>query len=130
MTSESNENGFDELVRLSQGITNESKELAKKEQQRVEQEQIVQEMQHGLRGISVSVALEQLRLVATPEIIEITSSLTEKQDTEDLRKLITDLAHSLEKQLGSISATNPDMIPFERSVRTLSILIELFFSLR
>ncbi len=129
MKSKSHESGFDELKRLSQQMTNEAQELAKKEQQRTEKRQRTQEVLQGFKEISISVAVEQLKLVATPEITEEINSLKHKQDTRDLRKVISDLAHNLEKRTGSISASNPDMIPIERSVRTLAILIELFFSL-
>ena len=130
MKSESPESGFNELMRLSRQTANEAQELTKKEQQRAEQRQIVQGVLQGLKEINVSVAVEQLRLVATPEIIEKISSLTHKQDTGDLRKLISDLVNGLEKRVGSVSASNQDMVPIERSVKTLAILIELFFSLQ
>ncbi len=130
MESKSPESGFDELVRLSQKTTGEAQELASREQQRAEQRQVVQGVLQGLKKINVSVAVEQLRLVATPEIIEKTGSLTHKQDTRDLRKLISDLVNDLEKCVGSVSASNQDMVPIERSVKTLAILIELYFSLQ
>ena len=130
MKSESPESGFNELMRLSRQTANEAQELTKKEQQRAEQRQIVQGVLQGLKEINVSVAIEQLKSVATPRIIEEISSLTHKQDTEDLRKLISDLVHDLEKRIGGISASNPDMVPIERSVKTLAILIELFLSLK
>ena len=129
MKSEPRESGFNELQRLSQQMTNEAQELAKKEQQRTEKRQQTQEVLQGFKEISISVAVEQLKLIATPEITEEIKSLKHKQDTKDLRKVISDLAHALEKRTGSISASNPDMMPIERSVRTLAILIELFFSL-
>ena len=129
MKSEPRESGFNELQRLSQQMTNEAQELAKKEQQRTEKRQQTQEVLQGFKEISISVAVEQLKLIATPEITEEIKSLKHKQDTKDLRKVVSDLAHDLEKRTGSISASNPDMMPIERSVRTLAILIELFFSL-
>jgi len=130
MKSESPESGLDELMRLSRQTANEAQNLAKREQQRAEKRQTAQEALQGLREISVSVAVEQLRLVAAPEIIEEIGSLTYKQDTKDLRKLISNLATGLERRVGSISASNPDMAPIERSVKTLTILIQLFFSLQ
>lgn len=129
MKSKSPESGLDELMRLSQQMNNEAQELTKKEQQRTKKRQRTQEVLQGFKEISISVAVEQLRLVATPEITEGINSLKHKPDTKDLRKVISDLAHDLEKRTGSISASNPDMMPIERSVSTLSILIELFFSL-
>ena len=129
MKSESPESGFNELMRLSRQTANEAQELTKKEQQRAEQRQIVQGVLQGLRDIKVSIAVEQLRLVATPEIIEETSSLTRKQGAEDLRKLISNLTGDMEKHLRSVSTSNPDMVPIEHSVKILAILIELYFSL-
>lgn len=129
MKSKSPESGFDELVRLSQKATNEAQELNRREQQRAEQRQVVQGVLQGLKEINVSVALEQLKLVATPEIIKEISSLTHKQDTRDLRKLISGLVNDLEKRVGRVSASNQDMVPIERSVKTLAIIIELFFAL-
>ena len=105
-------------------------ELTQKEQQRTEQRQKVQGVLQGLRGIKVSTAVEQLKLVAAPEIIEEISSLTHKQGTEDLRKLISNLTDDLERSVRGLSASDPDMVPIERSVKTLAILLELFFSLR
>ncbi|MFC1861696.1 hypothetical protein ACFLT4_04940 [Chloroflexota bacterium] len=130
MESNSQESGFDELLRLSQETAKKEQELTKREQQRTEQRQKVQGVLQGLREIQVSIAVEQLRLVATPEIIKVISSLTHKQDTEDLRKLISNLVDDLEKHLRSVSPSNSDMVPIERSVNTLAILLELFFSLR
>ncbi|MFC2005973.1 hypothetical protein ACFLVG_03315 [Chloroflexota bacterium] len=130
MKPEYPESGFDELMRLSQETANEAEELTKREQQRTEKRQIAQGVLQGLKEINVSVAVEQLRLVATPEIIEEISSLTHKQGTEDLRKLISNLVHDLEKRIGRISASNADMASLECSVKTLAILIELFFALQ
>ncbi len=130
MESKSPEGGLDELMRLSRETANEAQELTKREQLRKEQRQVKQEVIQGLKEINVSVAVEQLRLVSTSEIVERISSLTHKQDTEDLRKLISDLAHDLEKRISRISASNPDMVPIECSLKTLAILIELFFALQ
>ena len=130
MASESSDSGFDELMRLSRETARKGQELAKREQQQAEQRQKVRGVLQGLKEIKVSVALEQLKLVAATEFIEEISSLTDKQDTEDLRKSISDLAEDLEKQIENFAASNPDMVPVERSVKTLTILIDLFFSLQ
>ena len=130
MASESSESGFDELMRLSRETARKGQELAQREQQQAEQRQKVRGVLQGLKEIKVSVALEQLKLVAATEFIEEISSLTEKQGTGDLRKLISDLTEDLEKQIENFAASNPDMVPLERSVKTLTILIDLFFSLQ
>ena len=120
------ESGFEELTRLSQKISNMGQEIDKKEQERekkaVEKKKVVQ----GLKEIKVSVALEQLKPVATPEIIEEVSSLRHKRGSGDLRELILDLATELEKGIDDIAGPNPNIA---RSVKTLVILIELLFSI-
>ena len=130
MESKSPESGFDELMRLQQQTTKMGQDITDREQQNAEQRQKVQGALQGLKEISISVALEQLKPVATPEIIEEVQSLTQKQGTGDLRKLITDLVDDLERCVSRISASNPDIAPIERSVKTLAILIGLFFSLQ
>ena len=73
MESKSPEGGFDELIRLSQQTSKMEQELARKEQQLAKKEQEAAERRQivqGLKEINLSVALEQLKTVATPEIIE------------------------------------------------------------
>ena len=129
MTYGSDESGFEELVRLSKETAKQAQNLANMEQQREEQRQTSQNVLQGLKEISISVAIEQLKSVASNEIIEEISSLINKPDTRDLRKLISDLVHDLEKQTGSISTSNIDMVPIKDSVKTVSILVELLFTL-
>ena len=130
METEPLENGFEELMRLSQQFTKQEQEHTQREQQRAEQREKVQNVLGGLRELTVSMAIEQLKLVAAPEIIEQVNSLKSKPGTEELRKLISDLAYDLENHIGVISASNPDLKPIERSMKTLTILLELFFSLQ
>ena len=125
MESKPPENGFEELLRLSQKTSKVEQGLTRKEQELAKRKQVVQ----GLREIKVSVALEQLKLFATPEIIEAVSSQRQKRSTEDLRKLILDLTSELEKSVSSKSGQNLDIVSAESSVKTLAILIELLFSL-
>ena len=130
MKSPHSESGLDELMRLSRQTANEAKEMAQKEQQRTAKRQVVQGVLKGLREINVSVAVGQLKSIATPEIIKAVSSLAQKQGTDDLSKLISGLASDLEKRIGKVSASNPELLSLERSIKTLVILIELFFSIR
>ena len=129
MESESPESGLEELLRLSKQITKTEREQNKIEQERVERRQRVKEVEQGLKEIKASVALEQLKLIATPEIIKEVSSLKHEQGTRKLRKLIIDLSAELEKWVDSTSGSNPDIISIGRSVKTLAILIELLFSI-
>ena len=130
MESEPPESGFEELMRLSQQFTKQGQERTAREKQRAEQGKKVQGVLQGLKELNVSMAIEQLKLVATPDIIEEVNSLKRKQGTGDLRKLISNLTGDLENRIGIISASNPDMTPLERSMKTLNILLDLFFSLQ
>ena len=129
MEDTSPENGFEELRRLSREIDKTEQERAEKEQKSAEKRQVIQGLQKGLKEIKVSVASEQLRSVATPDILERVNSLNNQRSNEDLRKIISDLSADLEKCAGGISNSNPDMLSIERSAKTLAILIELLFSL-
>jgi len=129
MTSESGESGLDELMRLSRQTARQAKDLAEAEQQRQEQREKAQGVRQGLKEISISVALQQLRLVADDRVIEKVSALTKKPGIEDLRKLISDSVHDLEKQTGNVTASKTDISTIENSVKALAILIELYFAL-
>lgn len=129
MESKSTESGLEELRRLSKEITEVDRERTKTEQDRAEQRQKVRELQQGLVELKASVALEQLKPIATPEIIEEISSLKHKQTTGDLRKVILDLSAKLEKWVDNTSDSKQDMDSIKRSVKTLAILIELLFSI-
>ena len=129
MESESPESGLEDLLRLSREITRVGREQTKEEQVRAEKKQTEKDIRQGLKEISVSVALEQLRLIATSEIIEKVNSLKNEQNTGELRKLILGLSTELEKRVDSKPGSNPDMVSIERSVKTLVILIELLFSI-
>jgi len=129
MKSESLENGLDELTRLSQQFKRQEHESTQRERQRAEQRKKVQGVLGGLRELTVSTVVEQLKSVATPEIIEQVNSFKNKPGTTELRELISDLAYDLEKRIGIIATANQDIQPIERSLKTLTILMELFFSL-
>ena len=132
MESKSPEDGLDELIRLSKEtskmehtLARNEQELARRERERAEKKQTIQ----SLSDIKSSVALEQLKPIATPGIIERVSSLRQVRSTADLRMLISDLAMDLETSMHSLAGLNPQMSAVESSVKTLAILIELLFSL-
>jgi len=127
MTEE--ESGFDELMRLSQQFTRQQEEHDEKERQREEQGKKVRGVLQGLKDLNVSMAIEQLKAVANPEIINKINALKTEEGTDDLRKMISDLADDLEKSIGAISASKTDTTPLVNSVRTLNILMDLYFSL-
>lgn len=130
MESESSESGFDELMRLSQQFKRQEQERTEKERQREERGKKAQDVIQGLKELNVSMAIEQLKTVATPELIEEVNALRSKPRTEDLRKAISNLADDLENRIGIISAANPDTAPLLNSIKTLNILMDLYFSLQ
>ena len=127
---ESESSGFDELMRLSQQFTRQQKEHTDRERQREEQGKKVRGVLQGLKELNVSMAIEQLKPVATPEIIKGVNALKSQRGTEDLRKTISDLADDLENRIGALSSKNPDSTPLVRSMKTLNILMNLYFSLQ
>jgi len=130
MEDESSESGFDELMRLSQQFNQQQHERTERERQREEQGKKARGVLQGLKELNVSMAIEQLKSVATPEIVEEVNALRSKQGTEDLRKAISDLAGDLENHISTISTSNPDIAPLARSIKTLNILLDLYFSLQ
>jgi cysteinyl-tRNA synthetase len=123
------ESGIDELMRLSRRFTRQQEEREKQERQRQEQGKKVRGVLQGLKDLNLSMAMQQLKTVAKPEIIRQVSALKSKDGTEELRKMITTIADDLEKHLGAVSASKTEMTPLVNSMRTLSILMDLYFSL-
>ena len=123
------ESGLDELKALSRRFTKQQEEHDKKERQRAEQGKKVQGVLQGLQELNLNMALTQLKSVAKPEVIQRVSALKYKPGTEDLRKLITSLVDDLEKQLNAVTAPKTEMTKLINSTRTLSILLDLYFSL-
>ena len=130
METETPENGMDELLRLSRGLTRKTEDAAKHEargqQQAAEKRQVIL----GLRGITFAMALEQLKIVSAEDtVVARVSAYKDKEGTADLRNLITGLTSELEGMAGKMSRANPELASVERSIKTLSILIDLLFSL-
>ncbi len=123
------ESGFDELMRLQQQFTRQQEEHDNQERLRKEQGKKVRGVLQGLQNLNVSMAAEQLKGVATPEIIGEVNALKKTGNTDDLRKLIADLADDLEIKIGTISDAKTDTAPLVNSMRTLNILMNLYFSL-
>jgi len=129
MESKSTDSGLEELLRLSKEISRVDQEQTKAAHKRAEHRQKVNELQQGLIELKASVALEQLKSIATPEIIKKVSSLKHNPKTDELRKLILNLSAELERWVDSMSGSKMDMVSVNRSVKTLAILIELLFSI-
>jgi hypothetical protein len=120
------ESGLDELMRLSRQFTRQKAENEAKERQRVEQGKKVQGVLQGLQDLNINMAVQQLKTVASPDIVRQVNALRTKGGTEDLRKMISALADDLEKSL----AAKKDTSPLVNTMRTLNILLDLYFSLR
>ncbi len=130
MAPETPENGLDELLRLSRGFTRKTEDTAKHEARGKREAAEKRQAILGLRGITFAMALEQLKIVsAEDDIVARVSSCKAKEGAADLRKLITGLTSELEGMAGKISRSNPELASIERSIKTLSILIDLLFSL-
>jgi len=123
------ESGIDELMRLSRKFTKQKEDHEKQERQRQEQGKKVRGVLQGLQALNLSMAITQLKGVAKPEIINKVNALKTKPGTEDLRKTITGLVDELDKQLGASSLTKSEITAASNSVKTLSILLDLYFSL-
>jgi hypothetical protein len=123
------ESGLDELLALSRRFTKQKEDREKQERQRQEQGKKVRGVLQGLKDLNLSMALSQLKGVAKPEVIQQVTALKSKDGTEDLRKMITSLVDDLEKQLNAASTPKTEMTKLINSTRTLSILLDLYFSL-
>ncbi|MFC2036021.1 hypothetical protein ACFLUJ_07895 [Chloroflexota bacterium] len=129
MTAESLNSGLEELMRLSQQLNQQEHEATRREEQNTRQKQKSQDVLSELRAFSISTAVGQLKLLASAEMVQKVNALQNKQGTTELRKLIDSLTYELETQISSIANANPDMKPIERLIRTLTVLMGLFFSL-
>ena len=127
---ENTENGFDELMRLSQQFTRQEEERTQREKQRAEQRQKTRNVLQGLKEMRVSFAVEQLKAVAAPEIVDAVSDLKNRQDSDSLRKLISKLTDDIESRVEDAASSNPQMAELEHPVKTLNILMDLYFSLQ
>jgi hypothetical protein len=123
------ESGLDELLALSRKFTKQKEEHDKQERQRQEQGKKVRGVLQGLKDLNLSMALNQLKGVAKPEVIQKVTALKSKDSTEDLRKLITSIVDDLEKQLNALTSSKTETTKLVNSTRTLSILLDLYFSL-
>lgn len=123
------ENGMDELLKLQQQFTRQQEEHDDRKRQQEEQGKKAQGVLKGLKDLQFSMTIEQLKSIATPEIIEEVNSLKNRPDTGDLRKMISRLCDDMEHELESIAAANPEAKPTVDSMRVLNILMDLYFSL-
>ena len=129
MATESSNSGFDELMRLSQQLKQDAHEITQREEQNAKQREKAQDVLDELRTFSISMAVRQLQPIATPQVFEQVKALKSEQGTAELRKSIHELVYDLEKRISIIAVANSDIKPIECSIKTLSILLELLFSL-
>jgi F0F1-type ATP synthase alpha subunit len=124
------ESGIDELMRLQKRFTRQQEDRDKQERQRIEQGKKVRGVLQGLQDLNLSMALTQLKTVAKPETIQKVAALKNKPGTEDLRKMITTMSDDIERQLSKLDTPKAEMTLLVNSMRTLSILLDLYFSLQ
>src|SRR4030066_754872 len=124
------ESGIDELMRLSRQFTRQQEEHEKQERQRQEQGKKVRGVVQGRQKLNLSMALSQLKGVARPEVIQQVTALKSGGGKEELRKIVTNLVDEMEKQLNQESLLKKEITQLADSVRTLSILLNLYFSLQ
>jgi hypothetical protein len=122
------DSGLDELLALSKKFTKQKEDNEKQERQRIEQGKKVKGVLQGLQDLNLQMALGQLKGVAKPELIQQVTALKSGGGTEKLRKLITRLVDDAEKQV-SVLTSKTDTTALVNQMRTLSILLDLYFSL-
>jgi hypothetical protein len=122
------DSGLDELLALSRKFTKQKEDSEKQEKQRAEQGKKVRGVLQGLQELNLSMALTQLKTVASPELIQRVTLLRTKPGTEDLRKLISKMVDDTEKQVNNLNPKS-DITQLSNSLRTISILLDLYFSL-
>jgi hypothetical protein len=124
------ESGIDELMRLSRQFTRQQEEHEAREKQRQAQGKKVKGVLQGLKELNFNMAVTQLKTVAKPEIVKQVSALKNQESTEALRKTISNIADDLENRLRSLQATKAETTYLYNAMRTLNILMDLYFSLQ
>ncbi|MCX7911784.1 MAG: hypothetical protein N2506_02305, partial [Dehalococcoidales bacterium] len=102
------ESGLEELMRLSRQFARKQQEQELMEKQRQAQGQKVKGVLQGLKELNLSLAIDQLKNTARPEIIQRVSALRHQENADDLRKLISSLAEEMEGKLRNLSATHKE----------------------
>jgi hypothetical protein len=128
MTEE--ESGIDELMRLSRQFTRQQEEHEAREKQREAQGKKIKGVLQGLKELNFSMAVTQLKTVARPEIVKQVNALKSQESTDALRKMISSIADDLENRLRTLQAPKTDATYLLNSMRTLNILMDLYFSLQ
>ncbi len=122
------DSGLDELLALSKKFSKQKEDNEKQERQRIEQGKKVKGVLQGLQDLNLQMALGQLKSVAKPELIQQVAALKIGGGTESLRKIITRLVDDVERQVSALTPKT-DTTTIINQMRTLSILLDLYFSL-
>jgi hypothetical protein len=123
------EDGLDELMRLSRQFTRQQAEHDAKEKQRQAQGKKVKGVLQGLKELNLSMAVTQLKTVARPEIVKQVNALKTQESTDALRKMISSIADDLENRLRALPGSKTETASLCNAMRTLNILMDLYFSL-
>jgi hypothetical protein len=123
------ESGLDELMRLSRQFTRQQQENDAREKQREAQGKKVRGVLQGLKELNFNMAVTQLKTVAKPEIVKQVTALKNQEGTDTLRKMISQIADDLENRLRPIPGARVETAALFNSMRTLNILLDLYFSL-
>ncbi len=124
------ESGLDELMRLSRQFTKKKEDDEKAERQRIEQGKKVKGVLQGLKDLNINMALSQLKGVTDAATIRRVERLKLAAGTDDLRKLLSSMADDMERRLGKLPANSPEAAALVNNMRTLTILMDLYFSLQ
>ena len=124
------ESGIDELMRLSRQFTRQQEEHEARQKQREAQGKKVRGVLQGLKDLNLDMAITQLKTVATPEIVKQVSALKNQENTNALRKTISGIADDLEDRLRALPASKADTASLCNAMRTLNILMDLYFSMQ
>ncbi len=124
------ESGLEELMRLSRQFTRQQEEHEAREKQRQAQGKKVRGVLQGLKELNLDMAVTQLKAVARPEIVKQVSALKSQENTDVLRKLISGIADELEDKLRAVQVPKAEAASLYNSMRTLNILMDLYFSMQ
>jgi hypothetical protein len=126
----SEESGLEELQRLSREIGDRGKELvqglgrARNSIERVKKKRVLWAV---IREYKISLVLEQLEPLATPEVYKEVKSLKRKKSTAVLRRLILNLIDELEKSFNNSNSSRVNIPATNKKLKIISILLGLIF---
>jgi hypothetical protein len=123
------ESGMDELLKLQQKFTRQQEEHEDRQRLQEEQGRKAQGVLQGLRELQFSMTLEQLGPVASKDTIARVNSFKTNPDTEELRKMISNLIEDIEQRLETRASADAGLKSLVDSSRVLGILMDLYFSL-